>query len=156
MEDFKNLLREANMLFKAVDHMLYVTYPLLKENKLIINMTENLNSSLIKAMEALLYYDRAYKRVEVFPDDFYSKLDVFKRECAIRYGIDRTYITLIQDLRDIINERKKSKMEFVRNDKYVICSDNYSIKTITISKLKEYLNISRLFIRKVNQVIGNV
>jgi hypothetical protein len=156
MEDFRLLLKEANTSFRTADHMLYVTYPLIKENRLIISMTENLNNALIKAMEALLYYDRAYKRVEVFPDDFYSKFDVFKRECAIRYGIDRNYIALIQDLRDLINERKKSKMEFIRNDKYVICSDNYSVKTITIDKLKEYLNISKIFIRKVNQIIGNV
>lgn len=156
MEDFKKLLREANSSFKTADHLLYVTYPLLKDNKLIISMTENLNTALLKSMEALLYYDRAYKRIEIFSEDFYSKFDVFKRECALRYGLDRSYITLIQDLRDIINERKKSKMEFVKNDKYVICSDNYSIKTITINKLKEYLNISRPFLKKVNQIIGNV
>ena len=156
MENVRKLLNEANSLFRTSDHIMYVTYPLVKDNKLIICVTENLSSSLIKAMEAVLHYDRLYKRIEIFPENFYSKLDIFKRKCAVRYNIDRKYIILIEDLKRIVDERRKSKMEFVRKDKYVICDSNYSTKIISINKLKEYLNISRNFIKQVNQIIGNV
>jgi len=156
MENVRKLLNEANSLFKISDHLMYVTYPLVKDNKLIVSITENLSKSLIKAMEAVLHYDRLYKRIEIFPENFYSKFDIFKRKCAVRYNIDRNHIVLIEDLKKLVDERKKSKMEFVRKDKYVICNSNYSTKIITLDKLKEYLNISRNFLKRVNHIIGNV
>ncbi|MBL7147954.1 MAG: hypothetical protein ISS82_03960 [Nanoarchaeota archaeon] len=156
MGDAVVLLKEANILLQRADHMLYITYPLIKDNKLIISILENLSNSLIKTMEAVLYYERMYKRIDMFPDSFEVKFDIFKEKCARTYNFDREHVVLIEDLRKIVHERKKSKMEFIRKDKYVICTNNYATKVLTIDKLKEYLNISKIFIKKVNTILKNV
>jgi len=70
MEEISNALKDANRLLRIADHLTYVTYPLVKDNKLIIAIAESLNGAMIKAMDALLYYDRYYKRIMHFPSDF--------------------------------------------------------------------------------------
>ena len=57
MQKFNNFVLEANKKFKLADHIAYVTYPLLKETKLLLTILENTNKSLILALNAYLYYD---------------------------------------------------------------------------------------------------
>jgi len=154
MQDVINTLNQANKLLKTADHLTYVTYPLLKDNKLIILILENLSEATVRLMEALLYYERNYKRIQHFPSDFKSKIEIFKLSCN-HYSIPRNYIVLVQDLHDIVEKRKTSKMEFVRNDKYVIW-DNNNMVALNYDKIKEYLNTLKPFFNKVNYILKNV
>jgi hypothetical protein len=61
----------------------------------------------------------------------------------------------MKDLREIIRNRKESPMEFIRKDKYVICSEDYGMKTITIDKVKNYIFQSKSFIIKLNTMFKN-
>jgi hypothetical protein len=121
-----------------------------------MTVTESLTESLNKAVEALLSYDRYYKRIMNLPQDFKSKLEIFKMNCMPRYKISPVYSNLIQDLNELKDLRKTSKMEFTRKDKYVLTQDNFSIKTLNYQKVKEYLNLSKSFLEKINSIIKNV
>ena len=70
MQNIAKTIEDANKLFKTADHLTYVTYPLLKDNKLIITIIENLSEATTKAMDAVLYYEKYYKRIMHFPSDF--------------------------------------------------------------------------------------
>ena len=155
MQEVIQALNKANQLLKTADHLAYVTYPLLKDNKLIITITENLSEACIRLMDALLYYERNYKRIQHFPSDFRSKIEVFKLSCS-HYNIPRNYIVLVQDFHNIIERRKSSKMEFIRNDKYIICNNDYDMVTLDYLKIKEYLNTIKPFFNKVNFILKNV
>jgi hypothetical protein len=154
MQNIAKTIEEANKLFKTADHLTYVTYPLLKDNKLIITIIENLSEATTKAMDAVLYYEKYYKRIMHFPSDFKSKIEIFKLSSA-RYNINREYLVLLQNLHDIIEKRKSSKMEFVKNDKYVIWND-YDITTLNYEKIKGYLNNLKPFFNKINYILKNV
>ena len=157
MDPFYKLLKESNTSFSTADHLTYVTYPLIKETKLSITIIENLYLSVNKAMDAIIYYDRLYKRINPVAENFNSRFDVFKTKCARRYNIDEKYIKLIKELRNIVVSHKDSPMEFVRRDKFVICSESYtSIKTIDINKLKEYIILTRLFLEKINSIAKSI
>jgi|TARA_Y100000310_G_scaffold186269_1_gene186401 hypothetical protein len=155
MEVLINLIKEANRLYVIADHLTYITYPTVKDNKLLIKILENLYGSLSKAMEAVLYYDRMYKRISPLAEGFMARLSVFKEKCAPRYDFDRDFIVLINDLRTITNYRKKSPMEFSRGDKFVICSDDYKLKTITQEKVKDYLARTKISIGTLNSIFKN-
>ena len=155
MQEVSNSLKEANKLLRTADHLVYVTYPLIKDNKLIITITENLAEGMKKAMDALLYYDKYYKRIMILPHDFQSKMNIFKESCT-RYNINLNYLNLLRDLNELQNAHKKSTMEFVRNDKYVITENNFNIKTLTYQKAKEYVNSSKPFFAKINFLLQNV
>jgi hypothetical protein len=153
MEKYQQEILEANKLFRTADHMVYVTFPLIKDNKLIITTVENLTAALIKAVNSIIDYDTLYRRISPQSDTFELRFETFKTKCASRYGIDRKHIVLIQDLKSIVDERKKSPMEFIRKDQYVICSDRYRIKALTMEKTKEYLNELKPFMLKINNVV---
>ena len=156
MQEIVDKLKDANRLMNSADHLAYVTYPLIKDNKLIITIAENLNSALLNLMEALLMYERAYKRIPPYPENFDMRLQIFKEKIANRYNIDRSYIVLIEDLKKLVYERKKSTMEFIRHDKYVLFNKNMSIKSITLEKVKKYLNESKPLFLKVNTLLKDV
>ena len=156
MQEISDYLNKANKLIRTADHLTYVTYPLIKDNKLIITITENLADAMTNAINALLHYDKYYKRITYLPEDFRSRLEIFKLNCAPRYNISTIYLTLIRDLKDLQEARKKASMEFIRKDEYVITEKNFNIKTLTYQKAKDYVNLSKAFFDKVNFILKNV
>jgi|SRR3989338_1047224 len=151
------MLEKANQHFKIADHIAYVTYPLVKDQKLAVSILENLNQSALSAIDALMHYERLYKRIGLFPDNFEIKMQLFKTKIAPQYNIDRSHIVLLEELRQLALERKESKIEFLRKDRYVFCNNDYSkIKELTIEKLKTYINQLKPFMRKLNLILQNV
>jgi len=155
MENVRFLLEEANKVINRADHLLYVTYPLVKDNKIIVNIAENVSIGLITAMEALLAYDRLYKRIPIYSDEFSIKYEMFKDRVAPRYNIEREHVVLISDLKSFLDNRKKSGTEFIKEDKFVVFRQN-KVDTISFEKIKQNLNSSKEFLSKVNRILGNV
>lgn len=153
MEKVKELLTKANSLVKKADHLTYITYPLVNEIKLLYTIVESLSESVITAMDAVLYYDRLYKRISKQKGSFRDELDIFARHSMPRYNIDRKHVLLIQDLHAIVHAKKRSPMEFVRKDKFVICTSSYKMKVLKISQVKQYLAQSKSLISEVNRAI---
>lgn len=156
MREIKAMLDRANVLIKRADHMFYVTYPLVKDNKLIITMADNISNGMLCAMDAVLMYEKLYKRISIYPEDYRVKMDMFKDSVARRYNINREHVVLIQDLKKFLEERKKSGVEFVKDDKYVLFNQKREVKSLGIEKLKQNLNMSKDFLKKVNGILTNV
>lgn len=152
MERFQELREAAKKKVHLADHILTQTYPLVKDTKLLLVVIENIFLALTNAIGSLLYYERLFKRIPPFQDTFSSKFNMFRAKCVDRYKIDKELVLFIQGVKDIILEHKKSPVEFVRKDRFVICSDNYSMKTLSVEQIKEYLSKTKLF---TNQ-IGNI
>ena len=156
MQEISKTLFEANKMLKTADHLAYITYPLVRDNKIMITITNNLTGAMTKAIEALLDYDRYYKRIMYIPNDFQSKLEVFRKSCAPRYNISTSYLALLKELKDIEEARKSAAMEFIRKDQYVITQNNFKLRTLTYPKIKEYVNQSKQFFNKINAILENV
>jgi len=154
MEKFQELREVAQKKLKIADHMLTMTYPFVQDPKLLVAVVENLFLALTNAMGSVLHYERVFKRIPGFQDTFTSKLAVFQEKCVERYNIDKEHVKLMQDLRDIIIAHRESPVEFSKNDKFVICSDDYRMKTISLNDIKEYVKKTKLFIQKTNTLIS--
>lgn len=155
MKEVNDLVRKSNEFYNSADHLTYVTYPLVKDLKLVITIVENLQKSLEYGMNAVLLFDRTYKRIGPIPENFSARIEIFKENCMPKYGFSREHLLLLRDLRELVKHRKESPMEFIRQDKYVICSDDYGMKTITMDKIKNYLFQSKSFITKLNNLFKN-
>jgi len=153
MEKYEELREHARKRLQVADHMLTMTYPMVKDPKLLLAVMENIFLALTNSIGALLHYERMYKRVPPFQDTFVSKFSVFKQKCAQSYRIDTDYISMIQEIKEIILQHKKSPVEFTRNDSFIICSDNYQMKTISLEKIKNYILKSRLFIQQIDSIL---
>ena len=153
MENIKAIIREANSKLNTADHLAYVTYPLVKDVRLLLTTTENVFTAMILAMEALLQYERYYKRISFVPNDFMQKYEMFKQSSR-KYNLDRMTIALILDLKSLIELHKKSPMVFTREQKLVIASHGFSVmKTLNIDNVKNYVQQAKPFIAKINKVI---
>lgn len=150
MESVLKLVERANKSFQTADHLAYVTYPLLKDPKLMMTVVENLYNAMVCGMDAFLQYERLYKRIFNLPDDFSSKMDIFKK-VAQRYNINREHIVVIDDLKNVIEYRRKAPVEFVRRERIIMCSDTYKIRSLNMDKVKEYIKRSKPFFEKLNK-----
>lgn len=153
MEKFEECKEKAGRCIHVADHMISVTYPLVKDTKLLLAVIENVFLALTNSMASVLYYDRLYKRIPPFQDNFDSKFRMFKERCINKYNVDKNNILFIQDIKDIIVNHRKSPVEFVRKDKFVICSDNYRMKAIGIEDIKKYVLKAKVFIEEMNNII---
>ncbi len=154
MEKFQELREVAQKKLKIADHMLTMTYPFVQDPKLLVAVVQNLFLALSNAMGSVLYYERVFKRIPAFQETFTSKLAMFQEKCIEKYNVSKEYITLMQNLRDIILAHRESPVEFSKKDKFVICSDDYQMKTITLPDIKEYVKKTKLFIQKTNSIIS--
>lgn len=152
MERFQEARQKAIRNIHIADHILTQTYPLVNDPKLLLAVMENVFLSLTNAMASILHYERLFKRIPPFQDNFDSKFNMFKLKIVNKYKIEKDIILFIQNIKDTIIKHKKSPIEFARKDKFVICSDNYDLKTLSIKDIKEYINKAKLFIHVANNI----
>ncbi len=153
MEQVRRNILEANNAFKTADHLAYVSYPLLKDNKLLLAITQNLYMAGLKGMDAVLHYEYLYKRITMMPVDFESRMQIFETKVAPKMNIRQGIPKIIKDLRFIMQQHKNSPMEFSRREKFVICNDDYTtMKTIDIVMLKDYIVVMRDFLRVLGEL----
>ena len=156
MEHFHFLLDEAKKKHHVADHMLTQTYPLLKDPKLLLSVVSNLSAASINAMLAVLEYERLYKRVPPYSENFEQKYFLFRDTIAKKYNIPLDGVLLIKDLKSMLEEHKKSPVEFSRKDQYVICSSSYRMRTVDVPKMKSYINAINLLIDKCSKIVNKI
>ena len=153
METLRRLLVEARDKLNTADHLTYVTYPQIKEVKMLYAIMEDLNKVSNNVVKAIIQYERMYKRIPLVPNDFRSQFEVFRSKCANRYGFDTRIVEMVEDLNRIVELKRRSPMEFVRNDKFVLCTETYKMKVINLQKVKDYLQMSKIFVGRTSRIL---
>ena len=133
--------------------MLTMTYPLVQDPKLLVAVLENIFLGITNVIGSLLYFERMNKRIPPFHNTFESKFNTFKMRCVDRYGINREYLKFISEIMEIIFENRKSPVTFSRKNNFVICTDNYRIKTLTYSEIRGFLEKAKVFIQEICSII---
>jgi DNA-binding ferritin-like protein (Dps family) len=152
MELYSEYAKKASSSFNTADHLAYVTFPLLRENRLILTILDNINIALTSAMNAILEYDRYYKRIRPLPDNFEVRYQAFKNS-IIRHNIKESEARLVKEIKTLLDSHKSSPIEFSRKDKFIICTDDYRVKSISIQEVKDYLEKTKSFLMKVDSII---
>jgi len=146
----QELLKKATTEYDTALHLLRVTYPLLKDPKLLIRIINNLFDSLETGMEAILAYDK--DQIPTHGNTFMSKLNVFYSNSVQTHKIEPQFTNLMQKLNSIIEQHKKSPIEFKRDDQFVICNKNYGMEQLSLKDVQKYLDQSRAFLEVVNNL----
>ena len=146
-------LKTAIVSLRRADHLTYMTLPLVKDSRLIWVILENLYFSAISGMDAVLEYEKMYKPLMPLPDNFEGRFGLFRDKLINKYNITIQEVELIRKLRDMIESHKNSPVEFSRPGKFVICNENYRIRTVSIQDIKEYIVVARGFLGKINNTL---
>ena len=139
--------------YEAAFHLLNVTFPLIKDPKLLPGVINNIFASLEAAIDAILRYERQLQLVPPYSDNFQSKFNMFRYKSVRRNKIEQKHVNLITDLKEILILHKKSPVEFQRGNKFVICSKDYHLKIISITDIKKYLNQTKEFLETMERII---
>ena len=65
MESFHEYRDQAVKHIKTADHMVSVTYPLVKDPKLLVAVIDNIFLALTNSMTAILHFDRTFNKWRV-------------------------------------------------------------------------------------------
>ena len=141
------MLTKAIKDIKISDHMIYVTYPVIKDKRLLMKALDQVYESIVSIINSILQYDFLNKRLELYKEPR-ANWDSFVNKCSRRYNITPEEITVISELFSLVESHKKSPIEFQRKDKIVIMSDSLKTTLIDSEKLKKYLNLAKNLVNK--------
>jgi hypothetical protein len=151
MEKFQEDRQQARKYVKAADHMLTQTYLLLKDPKLFVAVIDDLSVACECSMSAVLHYDRVFKKIPPFHDNFESKFNMFKMKSAPMNSLNE-YVLLINELKSMSDKHKESAVEFPRKDSFIIAEDNFKLQTITKESAKSLVDRTKKFIAAMEQI----
>jgi hypothetical protein len=147
MEKIVENLIEAERIISSADHLIYVTIPMIKNNKLIINAITEIKKAIVKCITSILQYEYLFRRIRLQKNPE-KNFEIFENRCAQKYGITPEEISKIKEIFEIVKRHEKSPFEFIRNEKIIILSENMNKKTISIEETKNFLSISKKIIEK--------
>ena len=105
------------------------------------------------SVDSLLYYERLFKRINIFGDSVDERLSIFKH-LAQKHQLDPQFLKTIFELKEIIREHKNSPMEFARKDKFIIYTEKHELKTISQESIKKYVAVARSFAEEIARLTG--
>ena len=150
MEKFLEALASAEKNLRTVDHMVYITFPLIKDKRLLLKVIQELKRIITDCITSILQYEYLYKRVALYKDS-QENFRTFTERSAPRYGITRDEMKLIRELFDFVDRHKESPFEFIKDDKLVILSENMKTTTLSLEKTKEFLQLTKEILKKTKQ-----
>jgi len=153
MASFEGLLADAQIKLKQADHMVCVTYPLLKEPKLLLSSLNNLYTAVTLTMKAILVFERDRKTIPLFGESFVSQFEVFATRVAPAHALNKKYVQFIAQLKEFVDHHKKSSITFKRKDSYIIADDDYEMKALTSNLIKEQLSFAKVFVKEIQYII---
>jgi hypothetical protein len=150
MEKFLENIIAAEKKIQIVDHMIYVTFPLIKDKRLLLKILQEIKNAVMDCISSILHYEYLYKRITLYKNPK-SNFKIFIEKCTPRYQITKEEINLILELFDFIEKHRESPFEFIKDDKVIILSNDLNPKTLTIEKTKEFLILVKNILRKTRE-----
>lgn len=154
MEKFFENLREAEKITRTADHLIYVSFPLIKDKRILFILISELKKAVANCINAILQYDYLYQRISLYQDTKIN-FETFRNKSSKRFDITEQEINLIIKLFDIEQYHKKSSMEFAKDNKVVMLSDDMRQKIITLDEIKQFLQLTKDILRKIKSKITN-
>lgn len=152
-------LSEKNMVvakkhLSTADHLLTMTYPLVKDPKLLTAVLDNIWLSLQKSLDALLLAKRERKEIPPYQDDPESKLNMLKLRVVNMHEPLKEFADFIFEIKLLKSEIKKAPIEIKKNDDLVICDKNYEVKKLKAEDLKGKLGKLKICLDEVEGIIN--
>jgi hypothetical protein len=152
MERYQELRDKAKATIHKADHMLTMSYPLLNEPKILVSVANSVMRGCDYAMTSLLEHERLFKRIPQYPDNFDSKLLIFRDKIVPKYKINISHVKLVMELKEIAKAHSSSAVEFSKDKKYVMASEDYELRTLTSNDLKKLILKAKLFVDEMQRL----
>ena len=153
MESVLLLKQGAVKNVQMADYLLSTTYPLVKEPKTLILISNHVLSSFMSSVSALLAFERSQRTIPPYHDTNESKLNCFRQHIVGKYKLEE-YATVIERIMRLSEKHKQAAISFSRDKKYVMCADQFStIESISEADVKQYIRKAKEFITTVDRLV---
>src|SRR3989338_3757405 len=115
MNDYSGFYQKAQEQYHIADHLLQVTYPLMKDPKLLMGICTNIFNSLEQCSTAILSYEYQEGMIKVLPSNLNQKVSMLRTFSPSKNKIPLPLLTLTLDLAALKELHNKSPVEFSRN-----------------------------------------
>lgn len=155
MEKHLESLKSAITKLRIADHIVYTTYPLIKDKRLLLKALDSIYESIVFTINSVLQYDYLGKRITLSSDPK-ENFETFINKSAKTYSIPESELQDLIDFIRMIENHKKSAMEFARKEKIIILSKDLKTTQIDLEKMRGYLNLGRKMLEKTKIIVtGN-
>ena len=144
--EFSRSIMEAERSLLSSEHLLKVILPVVKDQKMLLRVLENLNKSAISILSLILKYEHIYGKIELSKDSK-DNLNTFFGKCSSSYGVSDTDGQSIKRILFLARKYKESGFEFSRRDKVIIMDDSLNTNEVTKSELEEATFILRKLVK---------
>lgn len=127
---------------KTAEHLLEITFPLVKDPKLLIGVINNLNSCLNHGMEAVFHEDF------LVPKSLNGKIDVLLK----KHNLPQEHVKLIRKVNQLIISHKESPVVFKRGDRQIICNENYDVEVISAKEVRNLIDTTKEFLSQIGLI----
>jgi len=133
---------ESQKHIKEAEYLLNSTYSITKDQKVLLSILLKLHSALESSLNAFLNQKIGSRNT------FLSKISLLREESK-NLNLTETDFEFLTLLRNLIQEHQDSPVEFARKDKFIIADHQFSLHTLSIQNLNEYLQISKKIIAEL-------
>jgi hypothetical protein len=158
MEDihkkFINEMIEAEKKWTSADHFIYVTMPVVKDERLLLRALEVLYKGLVINISAILKFEYLYKRINL-SQNTRENLETFFKKCSKGYGLNELEKKILKEIMELGKRHKESEIEFPRKGRIIILNGTGSYE-LNLEELKEFLRVSRKLLENTNRNFGGV
>src|SRR3989338_7147143 len=124
-------LKKALQQYEIAKHLMTITYPLMKDSKLLLAINANLKNAVDHALMALHKPATTDKNVPAILE---------------KYNLPPEFSELIAELNEIKNLQQKSPVEFSRKDSYILASREFKLKAVSPQETKKNVLLTKQFL----------
>ena len=153
MENYHELINKAQKEIDSSDHLLFVTYNIVKDSKFVFSVTNQLIDAVKYAIEALLEFERKSKLIEPYPKQFNFMVDTFKKKVSERREFETSTLVFLNKLVLMEQTIDSSSLNFRRGETYVLADEEFGTQAIELQTIKSYFSDAKSFVEKVGEII---
>jgi hypothetical protein len=156
------LLSDANRQVQIADHLLTVTYPMVKDPKLLLSVMEHCRKAIEDSAQAVVEHHVGNGDYElpqhVMRNGRHDAVAAFADLVKIRspnIPAANEAVALCHEWRQTLQEHKDTHTAFKRDEKLVIADEGFEqLKEVSPAGLKESLRTLKRFVHGANQYLG--
>lgn len=141
-------LKKAAYQLQLAEHLLEVTYPMIKDPKMLLSVLSNLEQTHNHLFESVLP-----SNLVTAETNFISKLNSFEQLLAPHIVLDDGIIKTIKSVNDLKIKHKESGVVFGTKDSYVICDENYHLDQLDALSIGEQLRNTKKLTKKIFNLV---
>ena len=153
--DYITCSQRAVQRYEMAFHMLKVSYPMLKDHKILMGILLNLLESTEYAVDAILEYERKLKLIPAYPENFNGKLNFFQLKSVKRNNLSPQIINTMLKMKELVELQKESPIEFSRGNRYVLSKKDYQLHSISIPELEDFANQTKQLLSNMQEIISH-